>query len=78
MTEVHEVKCPSGVKGTECSGGNLGAKHRSDIGKATDKGLMEYTGDSLAFWPTHYHLRVASTDALPAAWTLFSGRLCCL
>lgn len=37
MTKVHEVKCPSGVKGTECSGGNLGAKPRSDIGKATDK-----------------------------------------
>lgn len=69
MTEVHEVKCPhlSGVKGTEGSGGNLGVKHRSDIGKATDKGLMECTGDSLAFWTTHYNLTVSSTDALPAA-----------
>lgn len=50
MTKVHEIKRPSGVKGTECSGGNLGAKPRSDIGKATDK--KSWGNAQEAHWPS--------------------------
>lgn len=51
--EVHGGECPGGVKGTRCSGGNRGIQHVSaqTQGKATGKGLMRSTGETLDSWP---------------------------